>query len=224
MFQLRLNRRIVLCAAFALLSQVAAHAMAQTLDQAFFTLQTALGGLDEKTGKATMSASDEAIISNLKEKVNAIQLQAGDLNNEEKKLYARSLIHDARLVTEASASNQASDAKKILADVQADLDLKSAARAGMGMASRFNGSVSISVNTIRDNKQVSGYVVALNPLRYKGSTPFIRFPRTSSPVAGVAPPGRYEMIALLDGHAVRSEVVDIGLAAQDSVTIDFPVP
>jgi hypothetical protein len=207
----------------AFLYLISTNAPCQTLDQAFFSLQTALSVASEKARQAPEQLTDEQI-SKLRAEINTLQSISVQLPSEERTLYAKSLLHNAALIRLAALETDKARTASILADVDADLKVKSAARAGMAMASRFNGMVSVSVNTKRANSIVGGYIIILNPLQYRGSEPFVRFDKASSPSVGAVPPGRYELIAKRDGTEVRREIVTIGLDAQDSIALDFQVP
>lgn len=198
-------------------------AYGQTLDQAFFSLQNALSLLSDP-GKQESRRLPAHEISKLRTTINALQALSTELTSEDEALYAKSLLHDASLMRLAAQESDTAKATLLLADVNADLKIKSTRKAGMGMTSRFNGKVAVSVNTRRADSTVGGYVIVLNPLHYTASEPFARFAKLSSPSVGAVPPGRYVLIANRDGSEVRREVVTIGLDAQDTVALDFQVP
>ncbi len=206
-----------------LLSMPGANAVGQSLDQAFFSLQTAMTTAAAKPIDAAGRPPQQAL-DKLQAQVNVLQSISGQLPAEDRSLYAKALMHDASVIRAASRESDQGRAAALISDIEADLKIKSSARAGMAMASRFNGKVSVSVNTKRANHTVGGYVIILNPVHYKGGAPFVRFDKVSSPTLGAVPPGRYEMIAQLDGTEVKREVVTIGLDAQSAVALDLQVP
>lgn len=193
---------------------------AQTIDQAFFQLQKATSDV----GEQPLSPAQKQLLNSIQTKVDAIQSIAPQLPNEDRGLYGRALAHNAKLLRISVQEADQAKLSTILADVDADLAIKSSARTGMAMASRFNGKVAVSVNTRRAGNLVNGYIIVLNPMAYGGNEPFVRLEKQSSPAAGYAPPGRYRLIVLKDGIKINQEVVQIGLNAQDSVELDVQIP
>ncbi|WP_332862025.1 hypothetical protein [Janthinobacterium svalbardensis] len=207
----------------------------QMMDQATLSLQKAIGDMKLASAPANNIHAPTApdrnsadwrkpLLSSIQKNANAIQAAAGGLSAEEREPYARTLLFDADLLRAATKETDAAAAREMLTQVDADLKIKASATAGMGMASRFNGRVVVNVVTLRSGQVVPDLVIILNPLAYKGTTPFIRFKKLSSPSSGSAPPGRYRLITMQSGEQRSTEVVDIGLDAQDDITLEVQVP
>lgn len=180
------------------------------------------GRLQDAIGKAIVELPEDKRIDKIFEDAVALQAASSRLSPDEVGDYVQSLDHDAQLLQAAlDASEPERDA--ILADVAEDLEIKRSAGNGMGAGSSFPGRISIRVTTRRGVDAVPGYVIGLNPMRWRGQQPMFRLPLLS-PASGSVPPGRYEVIALRDGQTVARDIVRIGLAAEDTMEIDLPVP
>jgi hypothetical protein len=188
---------------------------AQTAPEAFAKLQDALG-------KAMDALPDDPQIESMFEKAVAIQIASQRLTATDEPDYARSLDHDAELLEEAIAAT-GTEREAILTDVLADLNIKQNAGAGMGAGSSFPGRVTVRVTTRRGTSSIPGYVIKLNPIRWRESDPMFRLP-VLSPASGNVPPGRYEVSAMLNGQTVTSDVFRIGLASENDMRIDLSVP
>lgn len=231
--------RFLLPAAFALCVCLCPPPVAaQGIEQATFSLQKAIGDLELASSAANRASSGpttyafrpagatwlDSLLSSIQKNANAIQTASVSLPSDERQLYGRTLLFNADLLRAAALGRDAAVVKEMLTQVDADLRIKASATKGMGMASRFNGKVVVHVVTVRAGQTVPGFVIVLNPLAYRGSIPFIRFEKISSPTTGHAPPGRYRLITLQNGVQSSAEVVDIGLDAQDNVTLEVQVP
>jgi len=213
-------RAILLIELGLILCALSLPAFGQTIDQAFFQLQKATSDV----GELPLSPAQKQLLAGIQSKVDTIQAAASQLPSEDRSPYGRALAHNAKLLRMSVHEADQEKFNGILADVDVDLAIKSSARSGMAMASRFNGKVSVSVNTRRAGSLVNGYIIVLNPMAYSGNEPFVRLEKQSSPAAGYAPPGRYRLIVLRDGVKINQEVVQIGLNAQDSVELDVHIP
>lgn len=214
---MRSSNNIIIALAMCSLAQLA---WGQSLDQALFRLQKASSDVADKP----LTPLQKPILESIQSNINVIQSRTSQLPDEDKSLYSRSLRHNANLLDLAAKESDSGKANGLLAEVEADLKIKSSAQVGMAMASRFNGRVSVSVNTWKSGNMVSGYIINLNPMYYAGTAPFIRLEKQSSPAAGKAPPGRYYLIAVKDGIRVSKEIVQIGLNAQDVAEFDVQIP
>jgi hypothetical protein len=201
----------------------AAFAHADELPGAFVNLQTAVSDVDSRATSAPAVASKESL-SKLRKNVSLITRFSTNLSGDERSDYARSLNHDADLISMAAEADDPAEGARILSDAQTDLSIKTSFQANSGVSSRFNGRVTITVKTKRSGAVVNGYAIEMNPVRYAEDEPFIRFPNLSSPAQGQAPPGRYEVKALLNNKLVTQQVIDVGLQAEDLVSLDISVP
>lgn len=180
------------------------------------------GRLQDAIGKSMAELPEDERITKIFEDAVALQAASSRLSPDDIGDYVRSLDHDTQLL-EAALDSSGPERDAILADVAEDLEIKRSAGNGMGAGSSFPGRVSIRVTTRRGVDAVPGYVIGLNPMRWRGQQPMFRLP-ILSPASGSVPPGRYEVIALRDGRPVARDIVRIGLAAEDTMEIDLPVP
>jgi hypothetical protein len=186
------------------------------------TAATSFGRLQQAVGDAMTALPDDPRVGAIYDSALAIQMASPKLIAADEPDFARSLNHDAELLERAgAASGEARDA--LLAAVADDLNIKRSAGAGMGAGSTFPGRVALRVVTWRNGKAVNGYVVTLSPMMWAAADPMFRLP-TLSPASGNVPPGRYRISAATGGKVVASEVVRIGLDADDVTNIELPVP
>jgi hypothetical protein len=141
--------------------------------------------------------------------------------------YELSISYDIALLNDAvKPDTKAADAKAMLADVAADLDVKVAfARKSNGIAESADGMIQVSVTTKKDGQPVNGYLVRCNPKRYADrTTPMFPFSKMSSPTISRVPPGNYVFYAENANHERVGEVpITIGLQGKPSEEVDLPV-
>jgi hypothetical protein len=189
---------------------------AQSLDDSFTRLQQGLGRLTAahpEQGRALAGIGRDAV---------ALQAVSGRIRDSDAADFARSIGYDAELLARAVEAGNP-EAASIIGDVALDLRVKRSAGSGMGAGSAFPGRVSVRVVTLRMGKSAPGYVIGLNPVGWSGREPMFRLPKLS-PASGSVPPGRYEVSARAGGSTVARDIVRIGLAAEDDVAIELPVP
>ena len=134
--------------------------------------------------------------------------------------YSRSLSYDAELLESAA---EIPDRSAIIQDVADDIHIKQPTLMRDLSIPIVTGRVVVRVVTKRGTVPVPGYVVTLNPVRWRGRDPMFRLPELS-PSVGSVPPGRYEIAARREGSIVAKDVVRVGLASEKYVKIDLPVP
>lgn len=202
-------------ALLALIS-VATAASAQSLPASFTRLQAAIGNV------AQARPDEESTVSAIAVDAVALQAASSKIPVADREEFARSINYQTVLLERAMSAPEP-EAAAILRDVSADFTLKRTAAAGMGAGSAFPGRVRIRVETLRSGQGVTGYVIALNPVRWRQAVPMYRLP-SLSPAAGAVPPGRYQVSASINNAVVASDVIGIGLAAENEVRIQLAVP
>lgn len=70
--------------------------------------------------------------------------------------------------------------------------------------------IQVTVKTLIDGNEVSGYYIGFNPRRYRGNNPLFPFSNPTSPSTDTLPPGNYEMVVTKDGSIVQRQEVRIG--------------
>lgn len=152
----------------------------------------------------------------------SLQGRAASLPTGARADYARSLEHQAA-VLRAIPALPAGERGAAIADVADDLALKDSRGPGAGAGSRNPGYVTLRVVTRRQGKEIRGYAITLNPMRYRGQTPYLRLgPLT--PSTGRVTPGRYEVTAWRGIAVEAREVFRIGLTAEDEFTAELAIP
>lgn len=189
---------------------------AQTVPGSFAQLQQALGET------AVAKPRQGLILDRIAEDTLALQTVAPQIRSADRVEFARSLNYNAWLVDQAANEDEA-EAADILADVADDLEVKRLAVSTSGTAAAFTGRVHVRVVTLRNGLPAPGYIVTLNPIRWVSREPMYRLP-TLSPAAGDVPPGRYEIAAIRQDSVQAKGVFRVGLAAEDEVSIELPVP
>jgi len=189
---------------------------AQTLAASFTRIQQ---GLDQA---AVAKPAQEPVLTKIAQDAFALQVASARISPADAPEYARSLLFNAYLIEVAKNSTD-EQAAPILADVSEDLHTKRQAAAAMGAASTFPGRVRVRVSTIHNGRPLGGYVVTLSPKRWTGPDPMYRLPALS-PASGEVAPGRYVVSALRDNAVQASDTFQIGLAAEDEIEIQLPVP
>jgi hypothetical protein len=192
---------------------------AQDFDVVLFNLQATATKL---AGKWRNEPEFQKKTSDLVRQIGRFQDITADTDRKVLGPYAQVLQHHVRLLTDAGEVTDVKQAIAIVSDVSADLNLKIASSASLGIGPAFRGVIEVTVLTKQDDTQVSGYLVHANPIRWKNSNPMFSFPGLSSPTTHSIPPGIYEIVALRGDKAVR-RTADVGLSGQDKVTIDVPV-
>lgn len=193
-----------------------AIASAQSLPESFTRLQSAIGSV------AQTQPEQEATVSTIAVDAVALQAASSKIPAADRAEFARSLAYQSALLEQATSAPDA-EANAILRDVSADLAVKRLAGTQMAAGSSFPGRVRIRVETLRSGQAVTGYVIALNPVRWRQAEPMYRL-STLSPASGAVPPGRYEVSARLNNAVVARDVIGIGLAAEDQMRIQLAVP
>jgi len=215
--------RVALLIAFGMTALAAATLVgrAQEIEVAFFHLQSAVAGLGGLVG---VGADYVAQVKDLRRRINRLQdiVQGADTKNLG--IYALVLEHHADLLRQAASLTNPVEAIAIISDVSADLDLKIASSASLGAGPAFRGVIEVTVRTKRDCKEIGGYLIRANPIRWKDSDPRFSFPVLSSPSTHQIPPGIYEVVAIRSGQMPARRTADIGLAGEDKVSVDIPVP
>ena len=151
----------------------------------------------------------------------SLQGRAASLPAEAKVDYARSIEHQAAVLSAVPAL-PAGGRGAAIADVADDLALKDARGPGAGAGSRNPGYVALRVVTRRHGKEIKGYAITLNPMRYRDKNPYLRLgPLT--PSTGRVTPGRYEVTAWRGGAIAAREVFRIGLTAENEFTAELAV-
>lgn len=210
-------RPLALALTFGATLCLSAPASAQSVAEAF-------GAMQDSIGRARAAMPEDARVRRIFAQVVYLQGLSPRLRPEDAPDFARSLRHDAALLDEAVAATEAERAE-ILADVEADLEVKQSAGAGLGAGTAFPGRVAVTVVTRRRGSlaDAPGYVITMNPVRWRGREPMFRLPRLSPATARV-PPGRYEVVAFDGNSRVAGDILRIGLDAEDDVTVELPVP
>lgn len=193
---------------------------AQSFDATLFNLQSTATKL---TGKWKEQAEFQKKAGDVVRQISRLQDITADTDRKALGPYAQVLQHHVRLLTDAGESTDVTSAVATLSDVSADLSLKISSSASLGIGPAFRGVIDVTVQTKKADKQVSGYLIQANPIRWKNSDPMFSFPGLSSPTMHSIPPGIYEIVAIQGDKAVR-RTADVGLSGQDKVTIDLPVP
>jgi hypothetical protein len=204
--------------AFAVSTSVA---RSQAIDIAFFNLQTAAARLGERPSDR---ADFTKQVVELRSKINRLQDITKDADAQNLALYAAVLKHHSDLLVQASLTPDPGQAAAIVSDISADLDLKIASSASLGVGPAFRGVIEVTVHTKRDGTEISGYMIHSNPIRWKDSDPMFSFPQLSSPSTYKIPPGIYEVVATRAGQTPLRRTVNIGLAGEDKVPVEIPVP
>jgi hypothetical protein len=211
-------KRTAMRVAFATCLAAAAPsaAAAQQVEASFGTLQEKLGDA------AAAKPAQEQILSRISQDAFALQVAAPKIAAADAPDFARSMSYNATLLGLASKSSD-SEAAAIFADVADDLEVKRAAASGMAASSTFPGRVKVRIATLRNGSAVTGYTITLSPVRWQSAEPMFRLP-SLSPSGGEVPPGRYEVAAVLNDQVKVKQIHRIGLAAEDLVNIQLPVP
>lgn len=196
-------------------------ARSQAIDVAFFNLQSAAAKLGGRPGDRADSVKQAAELTS---KINRLQDITRDADPKSLALYAAVLKHHSDLLVQASLAPDRVQAAAIVSDVSADLDLKIASSASLGVGPAFRGVIEVTVHTKRDGNEVSGYIIHTNPIRWKDSDPMFSFPMLSSPSTHKIPPGIYDVVATRAGQTPLRRTANIGLTGEDKVSVEIPVP
>lgn len=209
-------RSLVRWTAACLAACAAPPAQAQTAEGSFSVLQEKLGLA------AAAKPAHEQLLARISQDAFALQIVLPRIRPTDEPEFARSISYNAALLDRARYAPD-TEATAILADVADDLEVKRLAASGMGASSTFPGRIRVRVHTIRNGQPVAGYRITLNPVRWRSQEPMYRLPNLS-PASGEVPPGRYEVAAIQANVVKAREIFRIGLAAEDEVTIELPVP
>lgn len=207
----------VFAAAAGVAVTISSAAAAQTVAASFERLQHSIGEA------ASSNPSQEHLLIRIAEDTVALQVAAPTIKDEDRAEFARSMDYNAQLLEQAAIASE-QDSAAILADVADDLEVKRMAGSGMGVASAFPGRVKVHVVTIRNGQSAPGYVITLNPVRWGDKEPMYRLSSLTPAAAGEVPPGRYEVSAILQNSIQARAVFRVGLAAEDEMRLELPVP
>jgi len=137
--------------------------------------------------------------------------------------FLKGVSHNTSLLYEAVAEKNLMEFDAIIWDVEQDFIVKSKMqRNGHGAGATYPGIVQLSVDTVKDGVNVSGYQILLKPKRYKGASYYYTLNKLSSPATGKIEPGRYDIAAALGGKVKYFGTVLIGIN-EDQTKIELPV-
>jgi hypothetical protein len=134
--------------------------------------------------------------------------------------YKEIMDYNRKLLNEAAMQANSGDAAKLVYDVKEDLAVKAGYIRTVPIASAAAYSeVSVVVKTMKNQQEVHGYFIGFSPKYLSGQDPVYRFSNPTSPSEGSLPPGRYEMVAILNGTIIARQEVNIGVkGGQDQST------
>lgn len=209
-------------ALFIVAASVARPAPAQSLDSAFSSLDKSLALIEART------RSDPAVpgqkVQTLEAQIEGLKGAAPSLKRTERRDYARSLDAQAKMLAAAAGQTDATLVSQQLEDVSSDLSIKAQARM-LGAANALRGSVRVTARTLKGGTEVSGFIVAANPVWLSGSQDLMfRFERISSPTSKDLPPGRYEFVLMRDDKIVSRQRADVGITSAEAVQLDLAAP
>jgi hypothetical protein len=135
-------------------------------------------------------------------------------------MYKEIMEYNRVLLDKAAVQTNAGDAATLVYDVKEDLAVKAGyIRAVPTASAAVYSEVSVVVKTMKDLQEVHGYFIGFSPKSRSGQDPVYRFNNPTSPSEGSLPPGRYEMVAILNKKIVERQEVSIGLAGGQNESI-----
>ena len=136
--------------------------------------------------------------------------------------------HNKKLLQRASEQPGDVRSLEIVQYVAADLAIKSDYIKDKSLnaivSPTIYGEVAVDVRTVRNGGEVDGYFIGFSPRYLAGGDPLIKFNNPTNPSEGSLPPGRYEMIAILNNEVVQRQEVSIGVLGQTDKPIICLVP
>lgn len=84
--------------------------------------------------------------------------------------------------------------------------------------------VAVDVRTIKNGSEIDGYFIGFSPRHMAGSDPLIKFNNPTNPSEGSLPPGRYELMAILNNQVVQRQEISVGILGQQGRPIICLVP
>jgi hypothetical protein len=171
------------------------------------------------------SLIDRDLAQSLLDKMNAFQAAAAKgIEENAVPLYIQTLKYDANLLR--SLRGKSAEAIRLdLNNLIRDLDLKLAAgRNSLNASPILKGLVDVTVRTRARDHEVSGYLISLVPLALMNGDPLFFFGNPTSPTKQRFPPGRYTMIARDQKGTITRQIVELGLAAEETAEITVLVP
>ena len=163
------------------------------------------------------------LLERIQGSLSALRVASVDIRPEEQDLYSQSIRHNADLVTMAARNEDAGEAQLILASVEQDLRRKLLSRRTTTDGPRLVGWISVTVRTRRRGREIDGFLIRLNPVRWMASSYFRSLDTETSPAQGTAPPGIYDVIVLRNGIEVaRDRGRDIGIGGATDIDVQVP--
>jgi hypothetical protein len=136
--------------------------------------------------------------------------------------------HNKELLQTAADDPSGKLSAELVGYVEEDLVIKSnyiRDRSGQAsISAAIYSEVAVDVRTMKNGGEIDGYFIGFSPRHMAGSDPLIKFNNPTNPSEGALPPGRYEMMAMLNNQVVQRQEVSIGILGQQGKTIICLVP
>jgi hypothetical protein len=197
----------------------------EELQHALFNVQVAVLRLADRADAAKDFYDVNAIL-NLRDRVKLLQrLAASGVESGAADIYAKALNYDAEMINLALRSRDPIEARALVAEAVADLQLKTEfTKGGLNGSPTLKGYVQVKVRTEKaDGAEVRGFLIRLSPFGRTHLDPAFFF-NNPTPTEQLFPPGRYLMIVMRGDDVVHRQPVELGLAAQDVTEVRIIVP
>ncbi|NEI50514.1 hypothetical protein GR217_22785 [Rhizobium leguminosarum] len=144
------------------------------------------------------------------------------------KNFRLAMNHNKELLQTAADDPNGKLSMELVGYVEEDLAIKSNYIRGRStqatVSAAIYSEVAVDVRTMKNGGEIDGYIIGFSPRHMAGSDPLIKFNNPTNPSEGSLPPGRYEMMAILNNQVVQRQEVSIGILGQKGEPIICLVP